>query len=228
MTRNRIWTSSLKVPNIVGQWKFQEGPGSIVQDYSGSGRHGKIFGAKYVSNQAGNNSALQFNGVNSFALIPNYNTKGSPSRPQITNLTFLFGFKAYSIGNGGENGYSCGIVNHAINDKKDGWWIEWRNSGSLELGTLVSGIYTPFTIQNDFKDTTSWHIIKSSISSNGPVKVFLDNELKVDSRIGNWKDSTMSDFIVGKGTLNMLNNPNETNQFFNGIVGEITLFNSIQ
>lgn len=228
MTRNRLWTSSLKTPNIVGQWKFQEGPGLLVQDYSGSGKHGKIFGAKYVSNKDGNNSALQFDGVKSFVLIPNYNAKGSPSRPQITNLTFLFSFKAYSIGNGGKNGYSCGIVNHAINDTKDGWWIEWRNSGDLELGTLTSGIYTPFTIQNNFKDISSWHIIKGNISSNGSVKVYLDNELKVDSKIGNWKDSTVSDFMVGKGTSDMLNDPSKTNQFFNGIVGEITIFNSVQ
>ena len=227
MTRNRTGTTSSITPNLVGHWKFQEGPGMIVQDYSGSGRHGKIFGAKYVSNQAGNNSALQFDGVKSFVLIPNYNIKDSPSRPQITNLTFLFAFKAYSIGNGGTNGYSCAILSHSINDKNDGWWLEWRNSGSLELGTFVSGIYTPFTIQSSFKDISSWHIIKGNISSNGPVKVFLDNELKVDSRIGNWKDSKISDFIVGKGTLNALNNPNETNQFFNGIIGEITIFNSI-
>jgi hypothetical protein len=228
MARNRIGTTVSNIPNLVGHWKFQEGPGLIAQDYSGGCRHGKIFGAKYVSDQAGNNSALQFDGIKSFVLIPNYNAKGSPSRPQISNLTFLFGFKAYSIGNGGINGYSCNILSHSVNDKKDGWWLEWRNSGSLELGTFVSGIYTPFTIQNDFKDISSWHILKGSISANGPVKVFLDNELKVNSKIGNWQDSIISDFVVGKGTSDMLNDPNATNQYFNGMIGEIMIFNSSQ
>ena len=229
MSRSRIGTTSANIPNLVGHWKFQEGPGLIVQDYSGGCRHGKIFGAKYVPGLAGVNSALQFDGVKSFVLIPNYNTKGSPSRPQITNMTFLFAFKAYSIGNGGINGYSCGIVNHSINDTENGWWLEWRNSGDLELGTFVSGAYTPFIIQNNFNDISSWHILKGNISANGSVKVFLDNNLKVDSRIGNWKDSTISDFVVGKGnTQNTTNDPNATNQYFNGMIGEIMIFNSIQ
>jgi hypothetical protein len=224
MSRSRTGTTSLTAPNLVGHWKFQEGPGLIVQDYSGSGRYGQIFGAKYVSNQAGNNSALQFDGEKSFVSIPNYNV----STP-IVNLTFLFSFKANRIGNGGKNGYSCGIVNHAVDDIKNGWWVEWRNSGSLELGTFVSGVYTPFIIQKDFKDILSWHIIKGNISANGIVKVFLDNNLKVDSKIGNWQDSLISDFIVGKGnTPNITNDPGGINQFFCGIVGEIMIFNSIQ
>lgn len=229
MSRGKIGTiSSVSIPNLIGHWKFQEGPGLIVQDYSGGCRHGKIFGAKYVSDYTGNHSALQFDGEKSFVLIPNYNTNSPSRHHRITNLSFLFGFKAYSVGNGGINGYSCGIINHAINDTKNGWWIEWRNSGDLELGTFVSGVYTPFIIQKNFNDISSWHVLKGNIGANGNVKVFLDNILKVDSRIGNWRDSTISDFIIGKGTLDMLNNPAKTNQFFNGMVGEIMIFNSIQ
>lgn len=228
MSRNRIGTTSLVTHNLVGHWKFQEGPGLTVQDYSGAGRHGKIFGAKYVSNQAGNNSALQFDGGSNFVLIPNYNTNNNLP---ITNMTFLFSFKAQRVGNGGINGYSCGILNHSSIDikEKNGWWIEWRNSGDLELGTFVSGVYFPFTIQDNFKDTSSWHIIKGSIGSNGHVKVFLDNNLKIDRTIGNWQDSLISNFMIGKGnTQNAINDPNATNQFFCGIVGEIMIFNSIQ
>jgi hypothetical protein len=226
MSRSRTGTTSLTAPNLVGHWKFQEGPGLIVQDYSGSGRYGQIFGAKYVSNQAGNNSALQFDGEKSFVSIPNYNV----STP-IVNLTFLFSFKANRIGNGWTNGYSCGIVSHSSSDiqEKNGWWIEWRNNGDLELGTFVSGIYTPFIIQNNFKDTSSWHIIKGNISRNNSVKVFFDNNLKVDSKIGNWQDSTISNLIVGKGnTQDVSNNPIGFSQFFNGMIGEITIFNSVQ
>ena len=227
MSRGKIGTivSGSSVPNLIGHWKFQEGPGLIVHDYSGACRHGKIFGAKYVSDYTGNHSALQFDGEKSFVLIPNYNTN---RHQRITNLSFLFGFKVYSIGNGGVNGYSCGVVNHSITDTKNGWWIEFRNSGDLELGTFVSGVYTPFTIQSNFNDTSSWHVLKGSISANGPVKVFLDNNLKVDSTIGNWRDSFISDFVVGKGTSDMSNNPGKTNQFFNGMIGEIMIFNSIQ
>lgn len=226
MSRDRIGTTPLTIPNLVGHWKFQEGPGLFVQDYSGSGRHGKIFGAKYVSNQTGNNSALQFNGEDNYVTIPNYN----PRLP-ISNLTFLFSFKANRIGNGWTNGYSCGIVSHSSSDikEKNGWWIEWRNNGDLELGTFVSGIYTPFVIQDNFKDLSSWHILKGNINSNGSVKVFLDNNLKVDSKIGDWRDSIMSDFIVGKGnTQDTSNNPIGFSQFFGGIVGEIMIFNSVQ
>jgi hypothetical protein len=229
MSRGKIGTIiSTSIPNLVGHWKFQEGPGMTAQDYSGACRHGKIFGAKYVSDYTGNHSALQFDGEKSFVLIPNYNPKSSSTHKRITNLSFLFGFKGYSSGNGGVNGYSCGIISHSINDTKNGWWIEWRNSGDLELGTFVSGVYTPFTIQNNFNDTSSWHILKGNICANGPVKVFLDNNLKVDSRIGNWRDSTISDFVVGKGTSDISNNPNATNQYFNGMIGEIMIFNSIQ
>lgn len=226
MSRGRIGTTASSVPNLVGHWKFQEGPGLIAQDYSGGCRHGKIFGAKYVSGSAGINSALQFNGEDNYVSIPNYNA----SLP-IANLTFLFSFKANRIGNGWTNGYSCGIVNHSASDvnEKNGWWIELRNNGSLELGTFVSGVYTPFIIQNNFIDTLSWHVIKGNISRNNSVKVFLDNNLKVDSKIGNWQDSVISDFIVGKGsTQDVSNNPVGFSQFFNGMVGEIMIFNSIQ
>jgi hypothetical protein len=223
---NRIGTTSVSVPNLVGHWKFQEGPGLIVQDYSGGCRHGKIFGAKYVPGLAGINSALSFNGNDDRVIIPNYNTN-----IPIANLTFVFSFKGNRIGNGWTNGYSCGIVSHSSNDvnEKNGWWVEWRNSGSLELGTFVSGVYTPFIIRSNFKDTSSWHVLKGSISRNGIVKVFLDNNLLVDSKIENWQDSILADFVVGKGnTLDVSNNPVGYNQFFSGSVGEIMIFNSIQ
>lgn len=225
MSRGTIGLVSTLKPNLVGHWKFQEGPGNTVQDYSGSGHHGRIFGAKYVSNRTGNNSALQFNGINSYIQIPNYNNNADN---QIKNLTFLINFIANRVGNGGINGYSCTIASHVINDSTNGWWIEWRNDGTLELGTFVSGVYTPFVIHNGFIDLTSWHIIKGNIQSNESVKVYLDDNLKVDSKIGNWQDSLISDFIVGKGTADNTNNPNSVNQFYGGIIGEILIFNNVQ
>lgn len=65
--RSRLGLSSSIPSNLVGWWKFNEGPGLVAQDYSGNGNHGQIIGATYLSSGNG----LQFDGIDDYVLFLN-------------------------------------------------------------------------------------------------------------------------------------------------------------
>ena len=45
---------------LLGYWTFDEGNGSVANDYSGNGNHGSIVGASWTTGKCGN--ALEFDG----------------------------------------------------------------------------------------------------------------------------------------------------------------------
>jgi len=54
---------------LVAEWHFDEGAGSVLKDSSGNGNDGVIYGATWVEGKYGN--ALNFNGINNYALTSN-------------------------------------------------------------------------------------------------------------------------------------------------------------
>ncbi len=202
---------------LVGSWNFDEGSGIAAGDNSGYGNAGTLLPAgsepQWISGKFG--KGLQFDWDNDYAIAPNYAAQ-SPVR------SFSFWFNADGVGNGGpSNGYSSSPLYHIT--ASDGWWIEWRNSGSLELATKVGGDYVGFPILPPFADLVSWHHVSGTIIANSSVKVWLDGILKVNGNIGNWSDSN-SQLMIGSGTTGA-NNQNAYNQHFNGILDEIRIWN---
>lgn len=63
--KGKVAITSLQV-SYSAWYKFQEGPGNIAQDYSGSGNCGQIIGSTYVSGKKGGTSALQFDGISDY------------------------------------------------------------------------------------------------------------------------------------------------------------------
>ncbi len=55
-------------PNLVGWWRFEEGPGGVAVDYSGRGNHGALFGPSWVNGKVG--GALSFDGLDDYMLVP--------------------------------------------------------------------------------------------------------------------------------------------------------------
>ena len=60
--------SSAAKNGLAGYWKFDEGKGRTVKDYSGTGNNGSIFGCEWVEGISG--KALFFNGKDSYVEIP--------------------------------------------------------------------------------------------------------------------------------------------------------------
>ncbi len=69
MDNIRLSTSAEEESNLIGYWKFNEGSGSVVNDYSGQERHGEVKtfvegGAVWTAGRFGN--ALDFDGTDDF------------------------------------------------------------------------------------------------------------------------------------------------------------------
>jgi hypothetical protein len=186
---------------------------TTVADDSGAGNTGtSVNGPLAVAGAMGN--ALSFNGANQYV------DAGTPASGQST-VSFSLWVKANRIGTSAGGGYSVAPVYQTGGN--GGWWIEWRGSGSLELGTFVGTTYTPFTIAT-LTDTSSWHIITGSITAGGAVTAYLDGALKVSSTISSgWRNSS-AHLLIGTGNTGA-NNPSNYSQYFSGSVDDVRIYN---
>ncbi len=69
MMNNLFSLASINSADLIGSWNFDEGSGSILFDHSGREHHGSLHGTSWI--QGVNNTALHFNGQNSYVEIPN-------------------------------------------------------------------------------------------------------------------------------------------------------------
>ena len=67
-------TSFQSSPNLVGEWKFNEGKGTLALDTSGCEKHGNIYSATYVPGISG--TTLDFDGIDDHVILPTF-TGGS-------------------------------------------------------------------------------------------------------------------------------------------------------
>jgi len=203
--------------NLAGAWKLDEGMGSTVRDSSGNGNTG-VLKDFWVPGQYGN--AGYFDGVSQTAEFPNYASPG-----YVDVRAFSFWFKADRIGNGGIGDKSCNIIQHS-NFTDSGFWIEWRNSGSLELGIYdTDKLWHGYVIDPAFTDLTGWHHIAGYVNYiTGLIKVWFDKVLKVNYTYsyGLWRDSNTT-LRVGSG-WGSTNDPTQYNQFFKGKLNNLLVY----
>jgi len=86
----------------------------------------------------------------------------------------------------------------------------------------VEGVWTNFVIENSFKSLNSWNHLAGSITRNGPVKVYLNGDSKINDTIGNWQDDDTF-LLIGSGTKSILD-PNSYNQYCKGLMDEVSVY----
>ena len=201
----------------VGKWSFEESS-SPSKDSSRYKRNANwsaagVFWKDEDACGLGLGGCLDFDGTDGYVETSKKFTTGDA-------VTFSFWFDAYRVGNGGVGDRSCAWLLHYLGE--GGWYIEWRNNGLLELGTHVEGVWTNFVIENSFKSLNSWNHLAGSITRNGPVKVYLNGDSKINDTIGNWQDDDTF-LLIGSGTKSILD-PNSYNQYCKGLMDEVSVY----
>jgi hypothetical protein len=152
-------------PNLVGWWKFDEGPGKAI-DWSGLGQHGTVFGsAQSVLGYDGD--AIQLDGFDDIIQLPIGSTIAMSDSITITTWIDFSDEggteqRIFDFGNSSEAGYmfltpdNGTTMNFTINSND---------------GSVISQINAPHTLP------TGWHHVAVSIDSITMIlKLYLDGE----------------------------------------------------
>ncbi|MDY6771608.1 MAG: LamG domain-containing protein, partial [Candidatus Nanohaloarchaea archaeon] len=222
--------------SLVGYWRFEDIDGNTILDASGSRHHGTFHGTEINGTLGTGNSidpsdprwvpnckrdgCLSFDGTDDFINVTGYSM-------QSDTRSFAFWFKGDTVGNAyrGNDGSSYSAALLGEGSFGDDWYVEWRSNGNLELGLHEGGSYTNFLISDNFTDTDNWHFIAGTFQSGGQVKVWLDGKLKVDSTLGTWNAGS-NHFWIGKWTSSSQTSPNSYNQYFDGKIDEVKVYDT--
>jgi len=152
-------------PNLVGWWKFDEGPGKAI-DWSGLGQHGTVFGdAQSAPGYDGD--AIQFDGYDDLIQLPIGSTIAACD--SITIMTWIdfssegdTGQRIFDFGNGNESGYMYLTPDNGTT------MIFYIRTNAADV---VSQIDAPYTLP------TGWHNVAVSIdSATMNLQLYLDSE----------------------------------------------------
>jgi len=147
--------------DLLVYWNFDEGTGSTVNDLSGNGHHGVVYGATWVSGSQGN--ALSFDGVDDYASFPN-------------DITFLEDFTLnFKIKFPDSDRPSYVLEKHRTHDNTDGGWLINMNSGfSFSNTPAGTGDYREISIPYTYQ-TNVWHeIVMTFNDTDNNYKVYVD------------------------------------------------------
>lgn len=214
---------------IVGKWTMSNCTGSTVTDSAAAANHGTITLGSTGTTTTGTcspvtgawgagatgmiGSSLAFDGTDDHLSMPN-------NRSNETTATYAFWYKANRVGNGGGGAFSASPLFHS-NQTNQGFWVEWRNNGLMQLylansGGLVNGTFTTTT------DTTSWHHVAFTIQSGGIAAMYFDGQFKGSFAAGTWNNFS-GNLLAGTGSIGT-NNQSAYNQYFQGQIDEIRFY----
>ncbi len=171
-------------PNLVGWWKFDEGPGKAI-DWSGLNQHGTVFGdAQSAPGYDGD--AIQFDGYDDLIQLPIGSTIATCDSITITTWVDFSGAggteqRIFDFGNGNESGYmfltpdNGTAMNFTLNSNTGGV------AAQIDAPTLPTG----------------WHHVAVTIdSATMVVQLYLDSEIitsgttnSLPSELGNTTDN---------------------------------------
>lgn len=217
---------------IVGKWTMSNCTGSSVTDSAAAANHGTITLGSSGTTTTGTcspvtgawgagatgiiGSSLAFDGTDDHLSMAN-------NRSNESTATYAFWYKANRVGNGGGGAFSASPLFHS-NQTNQGFWVEWRNSGVMQLylansGGLVNGTITTTT------DTTSWHHVAFTIQTGGIAAMYFDGQFKGSFAAGTWSNFS-GNLLSGTGSIGT-NNQSAYNQYFQGQIDEIRFYTRI-
>lgn len=187
--------------DIVAYWNFDEGTGTTVNDKSGHGNHGTIYGANWTDGKIG--KALCFDGVDDYVRVPNAKCLGICDK-----LTIEAWIKRNSVDtldvivdndNGSDSGYRF-----SVNDKP---------------AFIASNLNGQWGKTSNFKIIDSnWHHV--AVTYEKPTVIFyLDGESeKFD--VGNQDiGAAKADLFIGRQEWN--------SGWFDGIIDEVRIYKGV-
>jgi hypothetical protein len=206
-----LWTPDLSstASSPVVYWNFNEGVGNVLNDVTGNGNNGTVFGATWVTGYSGN--ALQFDGQNDYVA-----TLFAPIIDPSSSFTIEFAFKDISPVNTQE--YVFGL------ERTNGQEISFTISGSPRIGQFryrddshhVTDIQTPTALNED-----QWYLIRIERRvSTDQILFYMDNVL-----VATTEDLTQNNVnAVATRTLELGSDNNSTFPHrgpFSGIIDEM-------
>jgi hypothetical protein len=189
----------------VGQWKFDEGSGSIAYDSSGNGNNGTVYGASWTTGIS--NGTLQFDGVNDYVWI-----SSSPSLALSGNQVSIEMWIRPAVT---LNSSLASRVN--ILDKGDAYGFQME-AGFAKISFFVNIAYGDrwlATETNNWEAGTWYHIAGTYDGTTESVYVngVLESSTFLSGNLSGLSDS----LLIGSNANEICN--------FNGAIDEVNIYN---
>jgi len=180
-------------------YRFDTGSGTTLVDSSGNGNDGIISGASWVSGKFGN--ALEFDGENDYV-----NISDSPSL-SLKNMTITFWF--YPKSTKRRVLQKQLEYDFYINDNSE---LEfWFSDGSFWYGGSSEGCYLSVSLNQ-------WHFVAAEVNTSGIGKLYVDGNIVTCQ--------AYEPFYLGDTSSPLrLGTTIDSQQFFNGTLDELRIFN---
>ena len=197
---------------LVAEWHFDEGAGSVVEDSSGNGNDGVIYGATWVDGKFG--KALSFDGVDDYVDLP------------IRDINSAFSQSVWIKTNAVSTN---SVIRHYIltvqkNPPNGGYYTYQQRQGFIIAGDSIVGQYWNGAGDSDVLSSSGsispgvWYFVVLTGDSSGG-RLYINGAL-VDS-----KSSVPSSSIVATQSYIGLRGDAQGNDYFNGIIDEVRIYN---
>ena len=184
---------------IVAEWDFDEGSGSIAKDATGNGNIGTIIGGSYTTGMY--NTALSFNGNSTYvnvpknpALTPASMTVGAWINSNNTALQQVIVSKAYGTG---------------------GWYLDIEGS-KLNLMAANNNNVTGQTTLN----SNQWYYVAGSYDGT-TLKVYVNGKLDGTKAVSNSTNDTNLPLYIGQYSGAWFGS------YFDGLIDEVRIYSKV-
>ena len=198
---------------LVAEWHFDEGSGSVLEDSSGNGNDGTIYGATWVDGKYG--KALSFDGVNDYVDCGN-------------DDSLSWGSADYSIcawvKRAGDFGYVNVIVGKHVGwGDYRGWYLRFGIPGGtnkLEFNNNYDSSWNGNGVVKSDEEYTdqNWHYICGVLDGgNNKVRLYVDAiEIENDAGSNTYDINNSASLWIGAKS---------NGEYFNGIIDEVRIYN---
>lgn len=200
---------------LVGYWSFDEGGGTIANDYSGNNNNGTVYGSpNWVTGISG--SALQLDGINDYVAVPNSASLNPPNA-----ITLAAWYKPVSFpGSGNDPVIDKAYISHTYP------WYQYHlgvtgdqySQDQAEFGCdvttdgVVHGARTPL----NFWTPGTWYFLTGTYDGSA-LKFYVDGEL-IDEEPAS---GTMTDYGKPVHFGKQVN----SNNYLPGTIDEVRIYN---
>ena len=187
---------------LVAEWHFDEGEGDVLEDSSGNGNDGVIYGATWVDGKYG--GALRFDGRENYVKIPydsSFDVHGVP-------FTVISWIKLSD----------ATLQNQMLFCQDDwGWGMHWNFRGNRAIRASTNiGNSIPY-LDYSWAADTRWHQIGQSYDGTN-LYIILDGQIVKNgiTTTATNRPWSADNFLIGSMT---------GDYFFNGLIDELRIYN---
>ena len=193
---------------LVAQWRFDEGSGTIASDTSGNGNDGVLEGdAKWVAGQLG--GAIEFNGSNARVVAPNI-----PLDSRSFTLTMWVNAVLYT---GEQVVFSTGLT--GANDTDMHFRLGGPGSGNVPPGGVRMGFYNndidtvgDLILENEWYHLTFWYDFE-----NQNRRIYINGVMEAEAGAAPYLGTTGDSVIGAWGT----------GQWFQGMIDDVRIYDCV-